>query len=127
MKIHRTYKVVILLITALVLSPLLSISDAYAMKHASSSEQQQNTITTGISSCHQISEPNECSQCVPSGDSQCQHSMGDECASSCGHNIVTAAFVNQISDLPLYFQDALILSEQFNMSIVLDPDLRPPQ
>ena len=95
------------------------------MKHDSPAQQQK--LTTGISDCHQISESNECSHCITLNTNQCQHAMGDDCASSCGHSVVTAAFLEQIFDLPVYIQDTQILSEQFTISIVLDPDLRPPQ
>ena len=125
MKTRRTYRLVLLIITTLVFSPLLSVSVANAVMQAS--PVQQPPVNSISSVCHQNTDNNDCKHCQTVSSNQCDHKPGDNCNNNCGHSAVTATNTNQNIDVPLSYQDNHSTYLQAVISIIIDTDLRPPQ
>ena len=119
MKTPRTYRIIALLIAALVFSPILSISTAQAIMQDEASQAQ--TLKSSSTECHQKTDKSNCKHC-----SDATHS-GGQCDNSCEHGISSVAMTAHVFDTAFFQQDKQATIKQLNHSIDPDTQLRPPK
>ena len=119
MKTPRTYRIITLLIAALVFSPILSFSAAQAMMQDDASQAQ--TFKSSSTECHQKTDKSNCKHC-----SDATHT-GGQCDNSCEHGVSTVAMTAHMYDTTYYQQDKQTTIQQLTHSIDPDAMLRPPK